>query len=154
MSFLELKIPPPAVALIVGLLMAGLARCGFCPLAFSTTWRYFAAAALLGLGLGVLLSAGRLFFKAKTTVRPYKPEKTSKLVVAGVYRYSRNPMYLGMLLVLAGWGVFLDDWLGLAPLLLFVLYLTRFQIMPEERALTNLFGAEYQDYMRRVRRWI
>ena len=59
-----------------------------------------------------------------------------------------------MLLALAGWGVFLDDWLALAALPLFALYMTRFQIMPEERALVGLFGAEYQDYMHRVRRWV
>ena len=154
MSFLELKIPPPVVALVAGLVMAGLALGGFWPMALHPAWRYFAAAALFGLGVALLLTAGRLFFKAKTTVLPYKPEKTSKLIVAGVYRYSRNPMYLAMLLALGGWGVFLDDWLAMAALPLFALYMTRFQIMPEERALVGLFGVEYQDYMHRVRRWV
>ena len=154
MSYLELKLPPPVAALLAGLLMAGLSWGGFCPLPLSSAWRYFGAAALCGLGFGLLLISGRLFFKAGTTVLPHKPGNASKLVVSGIYRHSRNPMYLAMLLMLSGWGVCLGDWSALAALPLFMLYMTRFQIIPEERALAALFGGEYLEYKSRVRRWI
>ena len=154
MSFLELKLPPPVVTLAAGLLMFGLAFSAPGPLPLSAVWRHVGAAALFGLGLALLLISGRLFFKAGTTVLPYKPENTSKLVISGVYRRSRNPMYLAMLLMLSGWGVFLGQWPALAGLPLFMLYMTRFQIIPEERALAALFGEEYREYTRRVRRWI
>lgn len=154
MSSLELKLPPPVVALAVGLLMSGLAACDFGPLPLSAVWRHVGAAALFGLGLALLLVSGRLFLKARTTWRPHAPEKARKLVISGVYRHSRNPMYAAMLLMLSGWAVFLGQWPSLAGLPLFMLYMTRFQIMPEERALSALFGEEYREYARRVRRWM
>ena len=154
MSSLELKLPPPVVALAAGLLMFGLAACGLAPSPLSAACRHVGAAVLFVLGVSLLLASGRLFFKAGTTVLPYKPEKTSKLVISGMYRHSRNPMYLAMLLMLSGWTAFLGDWAALAGLPLFMLYMTRFQIIPEERALTALFGEEYREYTRRVRRWI
>lgn len=154
MPSLELKFPPPVVALAAGLLMFGLSACDFGPMPLSAVCRYVGAAALFGLGLALLLVSGRLFFRAGTTVLPYKPEKARKLVISGVYRHSRNPMYAAMLLMLSGWAVFLGQWPSLAGLPLFMLYMTRFQIMPEERALSALFGEEYREYARRVRRWM
>jgi protein-S-isoprenylcysteine O-methyltransferase Ste14 len=106
-----------------------------------------------GLVVGVLalLPFGRL----RTTVDPRHPERASRLVTDGVYRVSRNPMYLAMLLGLVAWGL----WLGRAPALLlgpafFVAYLNRRQIPPEERALAATFGEEYERYRRTVRRWL
>ena len=154
MPSLELKLPPPVVALAAGLLMFGLSFSESGSLPLSAVWRHVGAAVLFGLGLTLLLISGRLFFKVGTTVLPYNPEKTSKLVISGAYRHSRNPMYLAMLLMLSGWGVFLGQWPALAGLPLFMLYMTRFQIIPEERALAALFGEEYREYARRVRRWI
>jgi protein-S-isoprenylcysteine O-methyltransferase Ste14 len=113
-------------------------------------------AALFALaGLAVCLAAVVPFRRAGTTVDPTRPERASTLVTRGIFSVSRNPMYLGMLLVLAGWGLFLANWL---PLLVappaFVLYLNRFQIAPEERALAAAFGNAYAEYASRVRRWI
>jgi len=110
------------------------------------------ASALAGVGLSI---AGVVSFRfAKTTVNPMKPEKTSALVCSGVYRLTRNPMYLGLALVLVAWAVFLSSaWALLGPLA-FVLYMNRFQIAPEERALASMFGVPYAAYRSRVRRWM
>jgi protein-S-isoprenylcysteine O-methyltransferase Ste14 len=108
--------------------------------------------ALAGIALRARVTS---FRRAQTTVDPTRPAKASALVVGGVYRLSRNPMYLGFLLLLLAWGVYLSHLpsLLLAPLA-FVLYLNRFQITPEERALESLFGDEYRAYKREVRRWL
>jgi protein-S-isoprenylcysteine O-methyltransferase Ste14 len=84
-----------------------------------------------------------------------QPAQAASMVTSGVYRFTRNPMYLGMFCLLAAWAA----WLGrLAPLLAglpaFVLYMNRFQIRPEERALEQRFGAAFREYAARVRRWI
>jgi protein-S-isoprenylcysteine O-methyltransferase Ste14 len=83
-----------------------------------------------------------------------RPESTSSLVVSGIYGVTRNPMYLGFLVALLGWAVFLAHALALLPLLAFLLYMNRFQIRPEESALTTLFGQEFTTYRKRVRRWL
>ena len=83
-----------------------------------------------------------------------RPDSTSSLVVSGIYKYTRNPMYLGFLLVLLGWATFLSNLAALALLPAFVVYMNHFQIGPEERALGSLFAQEYQAYHARVRRWI
>ncbi|KIC07061.1 isoprenylcysteine carboxyl methyltransferase [Morococcus cerebrosus] len=90
----------------------------------------------------------------RTTVSPFNPEQTEHFVSDGVYRFSRNPMYAGMGCWLVAWAGYLAHplpWLFLAA---FVAYMTRFQIMPEERVLAQKFGAEYESYCRRVRRWL
>ena len=94
------------------------------------------------------------FRRAKTTVNPLKPDAASALVVRGVYRWTRNPMYLAMLLLLIAWVCIVSNWAALAMLPLFVAYLNRFQIGPEERALQARFGAEFESYRRKVRRWL
>ena len=105
---------------------------------------------------GLLLAAPAIlsFRRARTTVHPMQPAKTTSLVVAGVYRFTRNPMYLGLLLVLAGWGLYLSNALAFALLPAFVAYINRFQIAPEERALAAKFGPDYDAYKARVRRWL
>ena len=94
------------------------------------------------------------FRRAKTTVNPLKPEASTALVTGGIYRWTRNPMYLAMLLLLIGWACIVSNWAALAMLPLFVAYLNRFQIGPEERALQARFGAEFESYRRKVRRWL
>lgn len=103
--------------------------------------------------LADLWSVG-LFFKKKTTPNPMKPDKTSQLVATGLYRISRNPMYLGMLLALTGWWVYLGSLSPLIMLPVFVWVLTVQQILPEERVLEDKFGEDYLQYKRRVRRWL
>lgn len=113
-------------------------------------------ATLLVLCIGVFFSlAGALSFrKAKTTVNPLKPETASALVSSGIYRYSRNPMYVGFALFLTAWACYLASPLSLLGVLGFVLYMNKFQIAPEERALTTLFKADFLAYQAKVRRWL
>jgi protein-S-isoprenylcysteine O-methyltransferase Ste14 len=153
MSSLELKIPPPLAAIGVALLMWLTSRV-VGPLEAPYGLRIGATLALVVVGLGFDLAGLLSFVRAKTTVNPIKPASTSSLVVTGVYRVTRNPMYLGLLLVLLGWATFLAN--GAAFLLapLFVLYINRFQIAPEERVLSAKFGAEFSAYQARVRRWL
>jgi protein-S-isoprenylcysteine O-methyltransferase Ste14 len=110
----------------------------------------------VGLAGAVVCALGvAAFRRARTTVNPMKPSSSSALVVSGIYHRTRNPMYLGFALVLLGcWVVFSSNALGFTLLPAFVLYMNRFQIMPEERALEARFGREFVDYTRRVRRWI
>jgi len=94
------------------------------------------------------------FRRAKTTVNPLRPEASAALVSTGVYSFTRNPMYLGMALVLFAWAAYLSSIWSLVGPVLFALYITRFQIVPEERALERLFGASFAEYKKRVRRWL
>jgi protein-S-isoprenylcysteine O-methyltransferase Ste14 len=153
MSSLELKIPPPLVAIGVALLM-WLASWVVGPFEMPYVLRVIATLAFVVVGLGFDLAGLVSFVRAKTTVNPIKPASTSSLVITGIYRVTRNPMYLGLLLVLLGWATFLAN--GVAFLLapLFVLYINRFQIDPEERVLSAKFGAEFSAYQGRVRRWL
>ena len=121
---------------------------------FALPGREVLAAVFFSIALFVGLSAVLGFHRAKTTVNPLKPDAASALVVRGIYRWTRNPMYLAMLLVLVAWACIVANWAALAILPLFVLYLNRFQIVPEERALRARFGAEFENYRRKVRRWL
>ena len=94
------------------------------------------------------------FKRAKTTVNPTKPESSSSLVTSGIYRRSRNPMYLGFLLMLAGWAAARANLVAFLALPGFVLYMNQFQIKPEERALMSIFGDKFKTYCSSVRRWI
>ena len=99
--------------------------------------------------------SGILAFRAsRTTINPLKPERSSSLVVGGIYRITRNPMYVGMAFLLLAWAVHLSAWLSFTGILAFVLYITRFQIRPEERALQRIFGEAFNAYCARVRRWL
>jgi protein-S-isoprenylcysteine O-methyltransferase Ste14 len=123
-------------------------------LAFDFPGRVPLAAAIATLGLAIDFLSLLRFLRARTTINPLSPGKASALVAEGLYRYTRNPMYLGLLLVLTAWTLYQGNVLGLAVLPLFVAYLTRFQIVPEERLLAAKFGGSYEAYRRAVRRWI
>jgi protein-S-isoprenylcysteine O-methyltransferase Ste14 len=151
--WLELRIPPPVVGLVMAVGMGVLAPHGP-ELAWPGTARLWLALAVGGIGVGLDLSGLIAFVRRHTTVNPLKPAKTSALVTGGVYRLTRNPMYLGMACLLTAWAIWLGAlWPWLGPVA-FVLYITRFQIRPEERALTALFGEAYVHYTTRVRRWL
>jgi protein-S-isoprenylcysteine O-methyltransferase Ste14 len=153
MNSLELKVPPPIVAVLFGLVMWASARVA--P-AFVVDGRLrFAIAGVFGL-LGVVTAAlGILAFRrARTTVNPVQPEKASLIVSGGVYGFTRNPMYVGLTLGLLSWAAYLAAPWTLPGPIVFVLYITRFQILPEERVLTAKFGREYAEYKDRVRRWV
>ena len=116
--------------------------------------RIAAGAILLALATLLMLAGVAAFRAARTTVNPLQPRQASRLVVGGVFHYTRNPMYLGMAIALAAWAMLLGKLWLLLGMLLFVLYMSRFQIAPEERAMETLFGDEWQHYRTRVRRWI
>jgi protein-S-isoprenylcysteine O-methyltransferase Ste14 len=151
---LELKIPPLLVALIMAAVMWAIAPLG--PLLTSVAPYILkgAAVAIAAAGLAVAIAGVVSFRRAKTTISPLKPETSTALVTSGIYAVTRNPVYLGMLLVLVGWAVYLGSPLALAGPLVFALYIQRFQILPEERALSSLFGSAYTEYKSRVRRWL
>ena len=121
---------------------------------FALPGREWIAAAFFTGALIIGLPAVFGFHRAKTTVNPLKPEASSALVTGGIYRWTRNPMYLAMLLLLVAWACIVANWAALAMLPLFVAYLNRFQIGPEERALQARFGGEFEQYKRTVRRWL
>jgi protein-S-isoprenylcysteine O-methyltransferase Ste14 len=152
-SGLELKVLPVALGVIVAALM-WCARSAAPALDFRFPASFLSSASLALLGAVICLSGVVSFRRAKTTVNPMRPDSTSSLVVSGIYKYTRNPMYLGFLLVLLGWATFLSNLAALALLPAFVVYMNHFQIKPEERALGSLFAQEYQAYLARVRRWI
>ena len=153
MRALELKIPPPAVALLIAAAMWGISR--VTPMVdVPTLARAILGVALAVAGVGIALAGSFTFRRAGTTVNPFKPETATALVTSGVYRYTRNPMYVGLGLLLLGWAAYLCSIPAFLCLPVFIWYLDRFQIAPEERALTALFGATYTDYQARVRRWL
>lgn len=150
---LDLKIPP----LLLTLLFAGvMAVAGWAvpSLSFgSASTRMFGIVAMLA-GAAVCVGGVLAFREARTTVDPTRPDMASTLVRSGVYRFTRNPMYLGFLLVLGGLAFVVANWLALAVALCFVPYMNRFQIEPEERALESLFGVEFNRFRSEVRRWL
>ncbi len=153
MRSLELKIPPLALVVLFAGLMWLLAR--LTPgLNYAVPWRQVLVATLSALAVLIILAGVASFRRASTTVNPLNPESSSALVVSGIYRVTRNPMYLGFLLLLAAWALLLGNLTVLLLLPVFVWYMNRFQILPEERALTSLFGNDYTNYCARVRRWL
>ncbi|HJV22614.1 MAG TPA: isoprenylcysteine carboxylmethyltransferase family protein [Holophagaceae bacterium] len=154
-TFLDLKVPPALVVLLVGGGMWGSAR-AFPRLAFDLPM-----AVTLGLGVGfgaagvgLALAGVATFRRHGTTVDPLHPEAAGQVVRSGPFRRTRNPMYLGMALLLLGWAVGLAHPLAFLGVPALMAYLTRFQIQPEERALRAKFGAPYEVYLREVRRWV
>jgi protein-S-isoprenylcysteine O-methyltransferase Ste14 len=158
MKALELRIPPPLVMVLSGVL------------AFFTSGRpvsfiydeishadfsnLFWPALFVCLGISSMVSGVNEFSRHKTTISPLTPHKTSLVVNSGIFRFTRNPMYLGMLLLLLGWADYLDNAMAFSGGLFFILYITRFQIQPEERVLLSNFSDDYQHYLNSVRRWL
>lgn len=154
MSTLDLRIPPPLVAVVVAAAMVGAALWLPPVLALPSGLRIGVALVLACIGLGFDVAGLVAFRKAKTTVNPLRPERSTQVVSTGIYRITRNPMYLGLVLVLLGLAVYLaSPWALLGPLA-FAAYITRFQIRLEEQALTTRFGAAYTAYCKQVRRWL
>ncbi|OJU89876.1 MAG: hypothetical protein BGO13_07885 [Burkholderiales bacterium 66-5] len=148
---LELKIPPPAVLAVTASSMWLLAKLG--PLVSIPHGTAFGVLLMVG-GLVLNIAGVITVRRAKTTFNPLKPESATALVSTGLFGLSRNPMYLAMLIGLLGFAICLSSPLALMGPAAFVLYMNRFQILPEERALSSLFGSGYDAYKARVRRWI
>jgi len=153
MPSLDNKIPPPVVGALVGLAMWLVASIGPV-LVVSPALRYGTAAVLVAAGLAFDLLGLLAFRASQTTINPLKPQRTSALVTGSVYQITRNPMYVGMCFLLSAWAVYLAALLPFAGPIIFVLFITRFQIKPEERVLSQLFGDQYAEYSTRVRRWL
>lgn len=153
MSALELKIPPLALVLVFGAAMwfgAKLAP----SLSFSFPGQFLIVTALSIAGAGIAAAGVAAFRRAQTTVDPREPAKSASLVSTGVYRMSRNPMYVGLLLALAAWASYVSNALAFIGLPAFILYMNRYQITPEEEALRKKFGSAFVEYEQSVRRWL
>lgn len=153
MQALELKIPPVILVVFFALAMWLLAPLT-ASFTISTVLSVTLALCLAVTGIAVALAGVMAFRRANTTVDPRVPQQSASLVIVGIYRYSRNPMYLGFLLLLTAYACYLQSWLALALLPLFVLYMNQFQIKPEEYHLLQKFGSAYQAYLTKVRRWL
>jgi protein-S-isoprenylcysteine O-methyltransferase Ste14 len=153
MSRLELRVPPDVVWLVVAAVM-WLASATTPGLAVSVLLRLAGAAAFIVVGVALIAGARVMLDRAGTTWHPSEPERATDLVRDGVFRFGRNPTYLGMLLVLVGWAAVLASPLALVLSAVFALWMDRFQIRPEERVLSALFGQDYRDYAGEVRRWL
>lgn len=155
MNHLELKVPPVAVMLCVVAGMWGIAW--LVPrLAYYLSPEVSRGLAIFFAGVGVALALAGVwsFRQANTTVNPTTPDASSSVVTTGVYRLTRNPMYVGLLFLLVSWALYLSHtlaWLGIPA---FILYMNRFQIGPEERSLSAKFGEEYTHFQQKVRRWL
>jgi protein-S-isoprenylcysteine O-methyltransferase Ste14 len=153
MAGLDNRIPPPIILLATGGAMAAAAALGpSIPLA--PAWRWGLAGLLFVVAGSYGIPAIRAFARAGTTINPVAIDTASALVTSGPFGRSRNPMYVAMALLLTAWALALDSLGALAGPLLFVVFITRFQIVPEERAMAARFGAAYHDYRQRVRRWL
>jgi protein-S-isoprenylcysteine O-methyltransferase Ste14 len=150
---LELKIPPVILVLVTAGLMWAL-EVAVPSLGFTLSASPFIALALAAMGAAFALLGVLAFRAAGTTVDPRVPDQSVSLVVRGVYRISRNPMYVGFLFVLIAWGIFLGNLASLVLLPVFVIYMNRFQIVPEERHMREKFGEAYRQYEAEVRRWV
>ena len=150
---MKLLIPPPIQALLSAIMMCLISRY-FTHANFSLNGiNIFALIFLIIAAIIIILSMYK-FKKIKTTISPLRPNKTSSLVKSGIYEYTRNPMYLGLLLMLLSIALFLKNFISFLIIPLFILFITKNQILPEEEALENIFGEEYKNYKNKVRRWI
>jgi protein-S-isoprenylcysteine O-methyltransferase Ste14 len=153
MSSLELKIPPDVVWLAVAALMWLTSR-ATPGLVVAESLRRAVALLLLAAGAGLIVAGRIALDRAGTTWHPTEPGRATSLVTSGVYRFSRNPTYVGMELVLLSWAVVLANPSAAVVSVVFVAYVGRFQVLPEERTLSLMFGEDYRDYVQRVRRWV
>lgn len=156
LKFLELKCPPPIVMLIsaiIALLMSQ-KNVEFIQQQVSTPENIIWPLVFLIAGIAVAIAGIKEFKDHQTTVNPIQPERTTRLVTSGVFQFTRNPMYLGMLLALLGWADLLDSFLAYSGGLIFFLYISAFQIKPEEEVIKDKFSEEFSQYCTQVRRWL
>ena len=116
---LELKIPPLALVLLFGTLMWLVSA--YSAFTIASPWSSVFALTFGAFGLAIALAGVVAFRRAKTTVNPLTPEATTTMITLGIYRFTRNPMYLGLAFLLLGWAVFLCSPWPLAGPVVFVL---------------------------------
>lgn len=150
---LNLKVPPVLVGVVVGCLQWSISN-GIPQLAVSVKFQLPLAVFVTLMGFGLTFWDTRAFKKHATTLNPMTPRGASSLVTTGVYRWTRNPMYLGMLIVLVGWSIWLGNIGATASVLVFGAYITQFQIKPEEAILMDLFPNDYHEYCDQTKRWM
>jgi len=153
MRALETRIPPPVVMLLLGV-FAWAASSQLPALSFHLPFSSLLAVALVAVGVALNLLPKLAFGRARTTINPLKPQTTTHLVTSGIFRYTRNPMYLGQSVIVLAWAVYLHNVVALLAVPAFMLYITRFQILPEERHLGALFGDGFEAFCRWTRRWV
>ena len=149
---LKNRIPPPVITVLSALIMWLLALLIPAAAAAKTSallGGFFALVGLLFAGAGL-----RAFRKHQTTVNPLNLRKTAAFVNSGIYRVSRNPMYVGLLFILFGWALFLGNILSMIWLGPWLIWMSELQIAPEEKAMTQQFGDAYSEYCKTVRRWL
>ncbi len=153
MRALENRVPPPVLVLALGAMMAAALLLPGAPVVPAAA-RWGLAAALFGAAGLFGFPAFAAFGKARTTINPVRIEQASSLVTTGVYRFTRNPMYVALALLLCAWAAGLGRALPWIGPVVFIAFINRFQIIPEERVLTEKFGDAYEEYRRSVRRWL
>ena len=153
MKALEHRIPPPIVVLAIGVLMWVTARYTL-RMPVPDFLRLVLATSVFALGLLIGGSGFLAFRLARTTIDPVHLDAASVLVTSGIFRISRNPMYVGFALLLTAWAVYLSAPWAFVGVAVFVLFTSQFQVLPEERVMRAKFGATYADYQREVRRWL
>ena len=150
---MRLLVPPPIYAIgFAGFIWA--MSLWFPQFGFDFTGKVVLSGVVAITGLGLDLVSLQRFFKAHTTVSPMSPRDTKTIVEDGIYRYTRNPMYLGLTLILGAFALWIGNLLGFIAIPVFIWVITQFQIRPEEEILLEKFGEPFGDYMMRVRRWI
>ena len=150
---MKLKVPP-VIVFVVSAVLLRLIQSITSDFHLTIPFGQYIALFTLSAGIAIALAGVIEFSKHKTTVDPTKPGKASSMVTSGIYRYTRNPMYLGMVVVLFGGVIYYGNPFTILALLFLVWYLTQFQIKPEEEILKENFGKPYTDYMKRVGRWV
>ena len=148
---MKTKIPPPLIGLTF-ILINYLSTFLFESVSFQ--YQDIISLLILSSGFLIIVTAARLFSRYKTIISPITPEKSTSLVTEGVFSFSRNPMYLGMLIIITSSSIFFATWVGLLLIILFIVIINFFQIEPEEKMMRKLFGEEYEAYTTKVRRWI
>jgi protein-S-isoprenylcysteine O-methyltransferase Ste14 len=156
MKYLQLKCPPPIVMLISAIIASIISQrgLGFIQQQVLNVENIIWPLIFVLAGFAVALAGVKEFSAHQTTVNPLDPSQSSILVTSGVFQLTRNPMYLGMLLVLMGWGDLLDNILAYSGALIFFVYISAFQIEPEEKVMKLKFTEDFSEYCRQVRRWL
>ena len=149
-KYLNTKIPPPIVTLIsIGIIYLFESK-----IEYSQPDLKVVGIIFLILGSIIILLAVLKFIKTKTTVDPTRPHKTSNLVISGIYKITRNPMYLGMLFLIIAYALYNNNIIGCIIIPIFIFYINKFQIEPEEIEMRKKFGESFEDYCKKVNRWL
>ena len=144
----HIPVPPPLIFVFCALLMK------FLPPVLQFPSSLWLVIVFGGMGCAIGAASVLQFLLAKTTLNPFQLETASQLVTGGIYRLSRNPMYLSLVFILLAWMVYLGSFSALLGVVLFIWYITKFQIKPEEEGLKHLFGDAFTAYCQRTRRWL